>query len=374
MKRIFDISLVTLCAAFVIFCGIYVLARPAKLYSEEERRALAQKPTVSISAITSGELAKGLTELFCDQFPARRSFTSLKAKSELIMGKQENNGIIFAADGYLVTSPKYEDLSLYEKNLAAISAFCAKSEERGLCAYTFFAPRGADVLTDKLPEKYPSDELTDVWNIACGSLPELITVTDAAREKATDGEEVWFRTDHHWTHLGAYECYVALGNALGYTPLPLEYWNYECASSDFSGTVYARSGISAAARDSIYLPISTTVFTVTYHTDKKETSTLFDRKKLLGSDKYSVYLGGNFDRVSIRAAGEDRPRLTLIKDSFANSVIPYLAEHFDLEIYDLRYFKGSINEELASSGVREVLILYGIDTAITDGSLGLLER
>ena len=95
-------------------------------------------------------------------------------------------------------------------------------------------------------------------------------------------------------------------------------------------------------------------------------------QRLLGADKYSVYLGGNFDHISIHADGAERPRLTLIKDSFANSVTPYLAEHFDLEIYDLRYFKGSISDELADTDT--VLILYGIDTAITDGSLGLLGR
>ena len=72
------------------------------------------------------------------------------------------------------------------------------------------------------------------------------------------------------------------------------------------------------------------------------------------------------------ADGAELPRLTLIKDSFANSVIPYLAEHFALEIYDLRYFKGSIKDELADTDT--VLVLYGIDTAITDGSLGLLGR
>ena len=374
MKRIFDISLVLLCAVSLLLAGASVLARPAREYSEEERRALAQKPTVSISSIKSGELSRGLTELFCDQFPARRKFTALKAKSELAMGKRENNGVIFAKDEYLVTSPKYQSLALYEKNLAAVSDFCAKQQAKGVRANVFLAPRGADALSSKLPERYPSDEFSHVWSAARAALPELITATDAIRAKATADEDVWFRTDHHWTHLGAYECYVALGDALGYEPLPLDYWEIEQVSNDFLGTVYASSGAYATVRDALYIPKSDTEFTVTYPTEQKKTSTLFDREKLLGADKYSVYLGGNFDRISIRAGRAERPRLMLIKDSFANSVIPYLAEHFDLEIYDLRYFKGSISTELADRGAKDVLILYGIDTAITDGSLGLLLR
>lgn len=374
MKRIFDISLVSLCVFFLLFCGLYVLATPSKPYSEEERRALAQKPTVSIKAIKSGELFEGLSDLFCDQFPARRALTSIKAASELSMGKRENNDVVFAADGYLVTSPKYADLSLYEKNLAAISRFSAQRAAEGANTHVFFAPRGADVLTDKLPERYPSDELTGVWNAARAELPDLITATDTIREKASADADVWFRTDHHWTHLGAYECYVALGDALGYEPLPLDHWSFERVSTDFLGTVYARSGAYTSVRDTIYLSTAATELTVTYPTEQKKTSTLYDREKLLGGDKYSVYLGGNFDRVSVRSKIGDRPRLTVIKDSFANSVIPYLAEHFELEIYDLRYFKGSISAELAASGAEDILILYGIDTAITDGSLGLLGR
>lgn len=374
MKRIFDISLVSICAAFVLICGISVLARPTKAYSEEERRALAQKPTVSLRSIKSGEFSHALSELFCDQFPARRAFTTIKAATELSLGKRENNGVVFAKDGYLVTSPKYESLALYEKNLAAVSDFCAKQQAKGVRTNVFFAPRGADVLSAKLPESYPRDVLADVWSAARAELPELITATDSIREKASNDDNVWFRTDHHWTHLGAYECYVALAEALGYAPLPIDYWEIEQVSNDFLGTVYASSGACATVRDALYIPKSDTEFTVTYPTEQKKTSTLFDREKLLGADKYSVYLGGNFDRISIRAGRAERPRLTLIKDSFANSVIPYLAEHFDLEIYDLRYFKGSISAELADRGAKDVLILYGIDTAITDGSLGLLLR
>ena len=372
MKRIFDLSLTLLSSAFILFGGFCVLVLPSKAYSESERRALAQKPSVSIDSFTSGELFEGLSDLFCDQFPARRAFTALKATCELTLGKRENNGVLFAKGGYLVTSPKYGDLSLYQKNLSAIRDFCAERESLGADTHVFFAPRGADVLSSYMPTTYPSDELADAWNMAEAALPNLITATDEVRQQASAGEDVWFRTDHHWTHLGAYECYASLGDALGYTPFPLEYWDIECVSADFLGTVYSKSGAYSATCDSVYLPISDTAFTVTYRSEKKETSTLYDKEKLLGTDKYSVYLGGNFDHISIRAEGAERPRLTLIKDSFANSVIPYLAEHFDLEIYDLRYFKGSIKDELADTDT--VLILYGIDTAITDGSLGLLLR
>ena len=372
MKQKFDIALLVLCSAFVLFCGAFVLLRPADSYSEEERRPLAQKPSITLGSIVSGDLLGELSDLFCDQFPARRAFTSIKAASELLMGKRENNDVVFAADGYLITSPKYDSLELYEKNLRAVSAFCTAREEYGAQTHVFFAPRAADVLREQLPQSYPHESLGKVWDIAHAELPALITVTEAIKESADNDAPVWFRTDHHWTHLGAYECYVALSESLGYAPYPIEHWAIERVSEDFLGTVYSKSGAYTATRDSVSVPMSNTALEVTYHSEKKKTSTLYDTEKLLGVDKYSVYLGGNFDRVSVRSLDGERPRLTLIKDSFANSVIPYLAEHFDLEIYDLRYFKGNINTELSKEDV--VLILYGIDTALTDGSLGLLLR
>ena len=269
MKKSFDVLLVALCSGFIAFFGFCTVALPAKSYSVEENRALAQKPSLCISSIKSGNFFSELGDFFCDQFPARRVFTSIKAKSELTLGKGENNGVIFASDGYLIASPKCTDLTLYEKNLTAISEFTAAQSGGAKKVNVFFAPRAADVLSEELPAHYPKSELCRVWQIARSALPSLITATDSIHDSASEETPVWFRTDHHWTYLGAYECYAALGNALGYTPLPLEYWNIERVSGSFLGTIYSKSGLSSAAPDSIYIPISDTSFTVTYHSEKK---------------------------------------------------------------------------------------------------------
>ena len=68
-------------------------------------------------------------------------------------------------------------------------------------------------------------------------------------------------------------------------------------------------------------------------------------------------------------------KLVVVKDSFANAVIPFLALHYDLEVYDLRYFTGSLKEEteIYPEGTR-ILFLFGIDTLATDPSLAKLAR
>ena len=61
MKKQLDISLLALTLALTLAYGTLVIVRPANTYSEEERRALAQKPTLSAKSIVSGELTEELS-------------------------------------------------------------------------------------------------------------------------------------------------------------------------------------------------------------------------------------------------------------------------------------------------------------------------
>ena len=83
-------------------------------------------------------------------------------------------------------------------------------------------------------------------------------------------------------------------------------------------------------------------------------------------DKYKVFLSGNTGLLLIRAQSLERPRLLLVKDSFANSIIPFFALHYDIDVIDPRYYKGSIKNYISENDFDTVLILYGIDTLATD--------
>ena len=91
-------------------------------------------------------------------------------------------------------------------------------------------------------------------------------------------------------------------------------------------------------------------------------------------DKYAVFLGGNHGHIGIYGEGEGRETLLVIKDSFANSVIPYLAETYNLEVYDLRYFKGNIDKEVSEISPDKILLLYGIESVVTDASIKYLNK
>lgn len=364
-----DILLTALCAALIVGLGVFIYSRTPRTFSEEENRSLAAFPKPRIEEIASGDFSKQLSLFYTDQFPARAAFTALKAKSELLLGKRENNGVIPADDGYLIVRPDYNDTSVLEDNIAALEKYARMKRESGCKVCIAIAPRSIDVMTSKLPKLYPYSPDAKIWDL-CG---EALTFTDELRKSADSGETVWYKTDHHWTTTGAYYAYRLISEEFGITAYPLEYFSHECATSDFVGTTASKLGMSTEFTDIIELfrYDGDTDYEITYISGKTErkADSFYDLTALSGKDKYAVFLGGNHEYIKVRKNGsEPRRRLLVIKDSFANSVIPFLALHFDLDIVDLRCVKYDPSRITESDDFDDILILYGIDTLATDAS------
>ena len=93
-----------------------------------------------------------------------------------------------------------------------------------------------------------------------------------------------------------------------------------------------------------------------------------------GKDKYGALIGGNNGHVRITdTAHPDKPTLLIVKDSFSHAMIPYLAQHFNLEILDLRYWRGSVNALADECDAEQVLILLGLDSLASAPTLELLK-
>lgn len=374
MKRSSDRILVCLCLVFTLGFGICIYLRPAQDFSANENRALTKFPDMSAQDIMSGRFSKGLSDFYSDQFPFRQKFTSIKAVSELIQLRTENNGVVLGREGYLVMNPRYEDLSGYEKNLEAISEFCERYENEKTEVGVFLAPRGADVLRVYMPTVYSDAQSEMIWNMARGRLPNLLCANREIAESVKRGEQSWYKTDHHWTPRGAYECYRTVSEYFGGTPMAIdEFWS-DTVSQSFLGSCYSKLGLSRADADEIFL--------FRYSGDDRYEIVNYDNGTVSNSlysledrDRYEVFLGGNFGHISVKDTQDgEKDTLLLIKDSFANCAVPFLADSYDIEIYDLRYFNGRISEEIDRIEPDKILILYGIDTAVTDGSLKALAR
>ncbi len=349
---------------------------------------MATAPDLSLSALLDGKLTLGISRMCADQFPARPHFVRAKACAELLLGKQQNNGILAARNGYLISLPKTSaaQLSNARKNLDAVARFSEAMTQREIPFVFAPVPRSVDVNKSKLPRHYraiSADEdcryLAQYANSLGLALHDLIT---PLRTAADSGQEVWYRTDHHWTSFGAYLAYLSLADALGYTPYPASAFNPTVVCTDFLGTAHAASGMSWIKGEPITLfryPGDDRLQTEILQNGQMmaRLDGLYDFAALKTHDEYNVFLGGTNTHIRvIDPQHPDAPTLLLLKDSFSQSLAPFLARHFNLVLIDPRTYSTQSETILSlaeEANVDAVLLLYGVDTLFDSFSLRVLE-
>lgn len=335
-------------------------------FSETENRYLASLPTLSAEGVLSGDFAEGLSAYLGDHIPLRLPLLHLRSLLAYGTGRCENNRVLFGKQGYLIKRVSVGNPLFYE-NLAAADALRTALSSVGVPTICLIAPCTMEVMTDNLPRFFPSP--------APVSLPDgFLSPAALLRNKAATGETVYFHTDHHWTAKGAYAVYRSLGASLGYLPYAADTFAEETLSDSFLGTAAAASLFPSATPDRIIAMRyeGDDAFVVTDGMTGTQASGFYRREKLATRDQYAVYLGGNFANLQITGEGE-RPRLLLIKDSFANCLVPFLARHYDIDLVDLRYVRGDpadfLRTLLAKNTYDAALLLWNTETLATDTSL-----
>ena len=345
---------------------------PDKTFSEEENRALQTFPKFTLKALDNGSYTKKIGDYFADQMPLRGLFVETKAVSETCLGKRENNNVILGKEGHIIAKSDFYNSTAVDKNLAAIKEFDASNDIDFRAA---IAGRAQDVLLSYMPELYPAREVSDnAFSHVSSVLDEVkqIDLLTPLRTHAENGEYVYYRTDHHWTTLGAYYAYVAIIKSYGIEPYPLEFFTRETVSEEFYGTTWSKAGMRWIEPDSMefFRFDGDTAFVTEIVDSETEFDCFYERSYLEKKDKYSAFIGGNNARVRISIPhGKPRETLVLVKDSFGHSVAPFLAMHFNLEIVDFRYYRQSFKELLAQTGTDKVLILYNFDSLASSSEL-----
>lgn len=110
--------------------------------------------------------------------------------------------------------------------------------------------------------------------------------------------------------------------------------------------------------------------------EKKKTATLYDTSKLKGKDKYALFLGGNYPILDIKTTADSTDRLLIIKDSYANSLIPFLIPYYrEIVVVDPRYYYDDIEKVMKKDNITSVLFLYNGNTFVKDNSIsGVLQN
>ena len=359
---------------FVILALVAVLTfcLPATEFSPDENRNLAQLPELTVDTLLSGEFQEGLADFLSDQVPLRQFWIRTNTNIKKWLGKTEINGVYFGDDGYYFqqfTEDSY-DPARQAAVFALIQQFAAKTEAK---VNILMVPTPAAVLADKLPANAPMYDADAMWQALQAATPDCGFI-DLRSSFAASDEQLYYRTDHHWTNQGAYLAYTQYCHALGLTPKAMETFGVEQVSDSFLGTIYSKTLDASAKAESIYAPQALPAVTVTFD-GNKTADTIYADQFLTQKDQYAYFFGGNWGRVDMDTGVSNGKRLVIIKDSFANSFVPYLlGEYEQIVMLDLRYFGGNVQQTVADIGADEVLFLYEMTNLLTDTGIIKLAR
>ena len=344
-------------------------------FSEKENRVLASRPALKLDQIISGGYEKQFETYENDQFPLRDMWITLKATTDRLMGKVEENGVYLGKNGYLMEGFNAPPQTQYDATVNAMTAFAQKHLD--LKQYALIAPNSVNILKSKLPAFAPADD-QNPWidNLKDSLTSAGVTFIDI-RDTFTDHktEDLYYHTDHHWTTLGAYYAYLQAAAVMGIDTSSDSY-DKAPVSQTFKGTLSAKSGFRSGETDEIdvFLPNgdNTLSSVVNYVEEQKKSASFYDTSKLNTRDKYALFFGGNHAQIKISTPTESNNTLLVLKDSYANSFVPFLAQHYrKIIMIDPRYYYGDLEQLLQVENVQEVLYLYNANTFFADTSLEL---
>lgn len=350
----------------LLFLGgvlIVNLFKPSKSFSEAENRSLEQLPQLTLHSLFSGKFTSGFEKYISDQFMARDFWIGVKSDTDRAMGKKESNGIYLGKDGYLIqkfTLPADGDL---EMKVNAVHSLAK-------------AAPGLRTFADKLPDYAPAGEELAYLDQVRQSLSRDIRFVDVYPAlRAQRERSVYYKTDHHWTTRGAFYAYQELSKRMGLTPKKEEDFTIRQVTDEFYGSLYSKSGFRHVEPDRIelYMPKAGGSCTVAYVEEGRTADSMYAMDNLGKKDKYTVFFDGNHSLIQITTGLRDGTKLLVVKDSYANSLIPFLTAHFsEIYVVDPRYYEKDLKALIQERQIRDVLLLYNANTFFEDPSLNRL--
>lgn len=375
MARKKDVILTALFCGFIGAMALGTAFLPKQEISVNEKRTLAKFPEFTVEKLIDGQWGSDFEEYISDHFPARNFFTSADVYYMLCTGRNGANGVYKGKDGYLFNIPVKCDDSKKNANINAVIEFAAKT---GIETKLMVVPSSGYIMDDKLPavhEEYADGSIMEDIKKDCAGIIEAIELTDVFRERK-DSVSLYYKTDHHWTSEGAYTAYCMWAKSEGIEPR--EKADFDIEKYDgFYGTAYTKSALWLEKPDTLEIwkyPSDVTV-SISDGIQNTEYDSMFFENHLDESDKYPVFLDGNhgFERI-INHGNPQGKRILLIKDSYAHSLAPFMAEECSMiDMVDLRYYFDSVSLLAEENKYDEVLVVYGISNICKANDLSILQ-
>lgn len=364
----------------IFLCFIFALAAlfavtPKADYSSNEKRYLEDFPEASLKTVAQGEFESGFEDYLADHFPFRNFWVGLNAYYNCLVGNNGADGVYMGKDGYLINAPLPAD-NRVEANLEAVVKF---SRNTNVPVTMMVVPSCGYIMEDKLPcvhEEYSDDVIFPQISRTLGENGvDFVDLRQTFKNRTAKGEELYYRTDHHWTSPGAYTAYRQLCKSLGVKAEAKTAYRIQ-DYDNFYGTTYSTGGFWLAKPDRIQVwnnksnTEKNIALTITEGNESETYHSMFFKKHLKEDDKYPVFLDGNHALETVVNSRIKEGRVLVVKDSFCHSIAPFLADSFNtVTMVDMRYYKKSVSDLVKYGNYERVLVIYGIDNFATDSDL-----
>lgn len=351
----------------VLALTIIDLVIPDRSFSELENRKLASKVKFTVEGLIDGSYTKKYEEYTNDQFIGRDAWIDIKSRSEYVLGKVENNGVIYGKEDYLFDKFNEVDEERVSTNTNALNEFIINSEGIGSDVSVMIVPSSYEVYGDELPVGAQLIKQGEKINKVYGEVKGGRKLDILGVMKKNKEQQIYYKTDHHWNIKGAYLAYEEYIKTIDEAPVDLNSLKGNNVT-DFYGTFFSKAKPFNGVADVLtYYDIDGLEMTI----GEKEYDNLYDFSYLESRDKYSIYLRGNNPLTIIRNKNlNNGKKLLVIKDSFANSMVPFLTQNFEeVHVIDLRSFMPKLNNYVKEQEFDNILVLYNFINFVRDTNL-----
>ncbi|WP_144697751.1 DHHW family protein [Fictibacillus phosphorivorans] len=365
-----------------------VLAEDTKI-SELENREMASFPLVEKDDdLLSGEYFGKFETYYNDQVYKREEWLQLYSSfKKEFMKEKEVNGVFLGEDGYLLQAvDKIENLKDEHQQ---INKFIEYGDSKGLDVYYTMAPTKVMSNKDKLPAFAEDFSQKNMNNFLEGLSPKAEQINlRKTIEKKNQEEQLYFYTDHHWKQKAAFYGYQQVIKELSEKhpevgePKKFSDFNVKTYKEpEFYGSAARLSNKAYAEKaDQIEIMEPKEGYDGYDVCIKGECGQPFydlskQGDKEMYADRYNVYMGGNASQIVVKNEKADNDlKVLVLKDSYANPMIPLLSAHFkEVHVVDLRLNGGNMYDYLNKQDLDMVLFVHNVSSAIQTPNLYTFE-
>lgn len=353
---------------FILLALVINIIVPDKDISFVENRSLQKFPEINKTSFVDGSFENKMSNWFGDQFVGRNGLIHLRYGVLKLMGQKKINDI-YLCGKQLIEDTKLPNEKQLSRNLNAINAFTEKHSD--VDTSFMLIPNAIYVQNKRLPYFLDENDQGKIMDSIYNTLDSSVYSFDARKTLKKHSEEyLYYKSDHHWTSLGAFYTYQAWQKQQGNDDVSLKDYDQYVVSNNFRGTLANGSG-SFGIKDDITIFVNKNLSDYYVQEPKqKNKGSIYDSSFLKTKDQYSVFLGGNKDIQRIELNNDSKRHLLLFKDSYANSFVQFIMNDYrSITIVDPRYYRDDIEKVMQEDLITDVMYLYNTNTFVEDTSL-----